>query len=258
MADVNWERLREQKFQGRLPHALCFSGPVETDFVWNFAQLLVCERENPPCGECGPCKRVIARQSESVLWIAPEKNTIKVEAAREILDFLSLQRVSKARVVVIEQAHLLNVQTANALLKAIEEPPPETYFVLITSEFSLLLPTLRSRVQTLRFAPKEYVPDPEQKELSELASRFLEEAGQGRREALDTAIAESKDRETALAFARLLQRNLRRRALENTEELPVIGALWQSAYKLELDVLANVDRALLLENFFYRARNSLS
>lgn len=254
MAEVIFEKLRAHKQAGRLPHALCFSGPVEHEFVWKFAELLVCESDEPPCGICGPCRRVVARQSESVLWIAPEKNTIKVEAARDILDFLALQRVSRARIIVIEQAHLLNVQTANALLKAIEEPPPETYFVLLTSEFSLLLPTLRSRVQTLRFAPKEYVPDPEQAPLSDLAKRFLSEARTGGREALEEAIAEAKDRETAVNLARLIQREVRVTALQNPEDMRRHGDLWQAAYKVELDILANIDRALLLENLFRRAR----
>ncbi len=260
-----WDRLRNQKFQGKLPHAMAFSGAgavEKMDFAWAFAQLLVCEKEESPCGSCGPCLRVEGRSSESVLLIAPEKNTIKLEAAHDILNFLSLQRVSRARIVIIDQAHLLNLQTANALLKAVEEPPPETYFVLVTSEFSLLLPTLRSRVQTVRFAPGDYVDDPEQKELRDLAARFLEQAGRGQRAALEEAQAESKDREVALQFVRLLQRELRGQTLAQAstdpENLRRRTDLWQSAYKVELDVLANVDRSLLLENFFYRARAALS
>ncbi len=137
--------------------------------------------------------------------------------------------MSRARLVVIEQAHLLNVQTANSLLKAIEEPPPETYFVLITSEFSLLLPTLRSRVQTLRFAPKEYELDPDSVELQKLAAQFLKDAAAGRREAMHMAIAEAKDRETALSFARLLQREIRSTALKNPKEMRRQTELWQAA-----------------------------
>lgn len=258
-----WDRLLNQKFQSKLPHAMAFSGPAvaeKVDVAWAFAQLVLCEKENAPCGACGPCLRVEARQSEGVLFVAPEKNAIKLEAAHEILNFLSLQRVSSARVVIIDQAHLLNLQTANALLKVIEEPPPETYFTLVTSEFSLLLPTLRSRVQTIRFAPQAYAADPELSELRELAARFLDQAGQGRREALDQAQAESKDRENALNFVRLLQRELRERTLKAAAggKVRTLTDLWQSAYKVELDVLANVDRALLLENFFYRSRTALA
>lgn len=259
---IIWDRLVNQKFQAKLPHAMAFSGagvPEKTDVAWAFAQLMVCEKENAPCGSCGPCLRVESRSSESVLFVTPEKNAIKLEAATDILDFLSLQRVSRARVVIIEHAHLLNVQSANALLKAVEEPPPETYFILVTSEFSLLLPTLRSRVQTIRFAPGDYVADPEHEELRALAARFLDQAGQGKRDALEEAQAESKDRENALNFVRLLQRELRERTVRNAGgDVRAISDLWQSAYKVELDLLANVDRALLLENFYYKVRNSHS
>jgi DNA polymerase III delta prime subunit len=247
-----------------LPHAMAFSGAGATeklDFAWAFAQLLVCEKDDAPCGACGSCLRVEARSSESVLMIAPEKNAIKLEAAHDVLNFLSLQRVSRARIVIIDQAHLLNPQAANALLKVVEEPPPETYFILVTPEFSLLLPTLRSRVQRIRFAPGEYVDDPDQRELRDLAVRFLEQAGLGQRAALEEAQAESKDREIALQFVRSLQRELRKqtlaRASSDSESLRRRTDLWQSAYKVEMDLLANVDRSLLLENFFYRARAAL-
>ncbi len=73
MVEVNFERLRASRASGRLAHALCFSGPVESDFIWKFAQLLVCEGEAPPCGLCAPCKRVINHQSESVLWISRKR-----------------------------------------------------------------------------------------------------------------------------------------------------------------------------------------
>lgn len=261
-----WDRLVKQKDQGRLPHAMVFSGNTgseKIDLAWALAQLLICERPSEaPCGQCGSCKRVAARQSESVLFIEPEKNSIKLESAHEILAFLSLQRVGRARVVILDQAHLLNIQTANALLKVIEEPPPETFFVLITSELSLLLPTLRSRVQNLRFRPQEYVPDPEQSELQGLAHRFLREASQGQREALEQAQAEAKDREVALNFIRLIQRELRQQTVDRLVDLAPEDFrrrtdLWQAAYKMELDLLANLDRALLLENFFYRARTAL-
>jgi len=260
-----WNRLLRQKSEGRMAHALCFSGAGalnKLDMAWALAQLLVCENPPAPCGECGACKRVESRGSESVLLIEPEKNTIKLEAAHQILDFLSLQRVSRARLVIIDQTHLLNVQTANALLKAVEEPPPETFFVLITSEFSQLLPTLRSRVQNLRFASQEYTSDPELQPLRELAAQFFTEAAEGRRQALEQIQAEAKDRDVALQLIRLMQRELREWTVSHatlpTEQLRPRTDLWQSAFKLELDVLANVDRPLLFENFFYRAKQALS
>jgi DNA polymerase III subunit delta' len=233
-----WAKLLEQKSLGRLPHALAFAGPSgvgKKKMAFALAQALVCEREPAPCGECGPCKRAAINQSESLLFIEPHNNSIKLEAASAVLEFLSLQRIGRARVVIVEQAQLLNPQTANALLKAIEEPPPETFFLLLTTETSQLLPTLRSRVQTVRFAPLEDsvlkagedVPDwmlksargsfeileqfknPEMAELRQLAIEFLTDASQDQRTALDKAQAEAKDRDTALQFSRMMQQLLR-------------------------------------------------
>ena len=131
------------------------------------AQALICERAETPssddlevksemkraCGECGPCLRVAIGQSESILNIAPDGASIKIEQVRSILEFCSLQKLGRAQVVIIDQAHLLNLQAANALLKSLEEPPEGTYFILVSANSAALLPTIRSRAQLIRFKP---------------------------------------------------------------------------------------------------------
>ncbi len=255
-----WQRLMKLKAGGRMAHAMVFSGQsheAKLEMAWALAQALVCELKKPePCGECGACRRLENHSSESVLLIAPEKNTIKLESAHLVLDFLSLQRVSAARMVIIDQAHLLSVQTANALLKAVEEPPPETFFILLTGEISQLLPTLRSRVQNLRLPTIAEPPDPALEPVRELARKFLSDAGRGQREALEEIQSQAKDREFSLQISRMMQQELREWTFANTDTART--ELWQKAYRLELDVLANVDRPLLFENFFLRAREALS
>jgi DNA polymerase-3 subunit delta' len=272
-----WDRLMSARQENRLAHALAFSGPEgsgKKKMAWAFAQALLCDRqENAPCGECGPCRRVEMGSSESVCFIEPEKNTIKLEAAAEILDFLSLQRLSRARIVIADQAHLLNAQTANALLKAIEEPPPESYFILTTPGTSQLLPTLRSRVQNMAFQPAERAINEDARAVRELALKFLNAAAQRSRSGLEEVQAEGKDKETALAFTRELQSILRDwTTLESGSLidpnikttlmiLPKVDIarrvqLWQQAHKAEQDLLGNIDRALIFENFFYRARET--
>lgn len=233
-----WAMLLAIRANGHLPHGLAFIGPSgvgKKRVAFAFAQLLVCENENAPCGECGPCKRVEINQSESMLYIEPSASTIKLEAAGQVLDFLSLQRIGRARVVIVDQAQMLNPQTANALLKAIEEPPPETFFILLTSEISQLLPTLRSRLQSVRFSPLpesvlqnaegaepwmlksargsfemlEQFKDENVASLRALAIDFLKDASQDQRTALEKVQTEAKDRESALTFSRLLQQLLR-------------------------------------------------
>ena len=296
-----WRRLLDSLGRGRLPHALAFSGPSgvgKRQMAWALAQALVCEREERPCGECGPCRRVANRQSESVLALAPTGNLIKLETAAQALEFLSLQSLGRARVVLIDSAQLLNPQAANSLLKVIEEPPPGAYFILITPEISQLLPTLRSRVQNVRFAPLkaselgeilqedrpkwmlasargslerlEQLSGEDEGSLRARALGFLSGAGTHDRAALDGVLSEMRDKDAGLRLARLFQQLLRDWTLLDAEEpihadlakelrrLPPVETarrleLWRAAFQLEADILGNVDRTLLTENFYYRA-----
>jgi hypothetical protein len=91
--------------------------------------------------------------SESIMLVEPDGASIKIEQARDILQFISLRRIGRARVVIIDQAHLLNPQAANSLLKSLEEPPDGTYFFLVTSVPASILATIRSRSQQVRFGP---------------------------------------------------------------------------------------------------------
>ena len=145
--------------KGRLASALLFSGPSGVGkrlAARALAQALVCERvsdEGEACGACGPCLRVEKSQSESLMELGPDGAALKIEQARDVLQFISLQKLGRARVVILDQAQLFNPQAANALLKSLEEPPSGTYFILITSAAGAILPTIRSRTQLVRFRP---------------------------------------------------------------------------------------------------------
>jgi DNA polymerase-3 subunit delta' len=146
--------------QGKIAATLLFAGPAGVGkrlAAMGLAQVLVCERRSPEdsqaCGECGSCLRLEKGQSESLLVVEPEGAGIKAEQARDILQFITLQKLGRARVVIIDQAHLLNPQAGNALLKSLEEPPSGTYFILITSLAAAVLSTIRSRSQLVRFRP---------------------------------------------------------------------------------------------------------
>lgn len=85
-----------------------------------------------------------------------EKQDISVEAARGVGAFLSLTPAEgKWRVVVVDSADALNANSANALLKTLEEPPPRALLLLVSHNPSRLLPTIRSRCRMLRLAPLE-------------------------------------------------------------------------------------------------------
>jgi DNA polymerase-3 subunit delta' len=146
--------------QGKLAQTLLFagaSGVGKKMAALAVAQILVCERRGSgraeACGECGACVRLEKGQSESLLLVEPDGLSIKAEQAHGILQFLTLRKLGRARVVIIDQAHLLNPQAGNALLKSLEEPPEGTYFILITSNPAAVLSTIRSRSQLVRFRP---------------------------------------------------------------------------------------------------------
>lgn len=148
----------EQKLAG----TLLFAGPSGIGKKFGalaLAQALVCETalearaDGAGCGTCGPCVRIATRQSESLMVVEPDGAQIKIEQARDILQFITLQRLGRARVIIIDQAHLLGPQSGNALLKSLEEPPAGTHFILVSHLPNSILATLRSRSQLVRFRP---------------------------------------------------------------------------------------------------------
>lgn len=147
----------------KLPHAVIFSGPSSVGkkkYAIALAQILICEHNNlknsapsdSACGECGSCLRVAKLQSEDLKIIQPDGAAIKAEQVRDVLDYLSLSNFGKNRVVIFDQAHLMNPTAANSLLKTLEEPYPNVFFILIGPEVSNFMSTIRSRSQVIRFS----------------------------------------------------------------------------------------------------------
>lgn len=144
----------------KLPHAMIFSGPNsigKKKCAIAFAQILICEDQNAQhiaqaCGVCGSCQRVEKNQSENLKIIIPDGASIKADQVRDVLDYLSLSNFGKNRVVIFDQAHLMNAVAANSLLKTLEEPYPNVYFILIGPEISNFMTTIKSRSQVIRFS----------------------------------------------------------------------------------------------------------
>lgn len=154
--DQNINTIMTAYHNQHLPHTLLFVGAEgigKKKTAIALAQFLLCESAQKPCGVCGPCLRVAKGQSESLLLIEPEGLNIKIEQAKKIIEFLQLSNFGRNRVIIIDKAHAMTDQAANALLKTLEEPNSHVFFFLITPEESMLLATIRSRSQTIRFSP---------------------------------------------------------------------------------------------------------
>ncbi len=146
---------------GRLHHACLFEGPEgvgkRTFALW-LARYVNCEAATRPCGSCRSCTLLLAGTHPDLIVIGPDPErataVISVQQAQELLGTLKLQRHSaRHRFVILDPADLLNDESANTLLKTLEEPPAGTHFFLITARVASLLPTIRSRTQRIRFGP---------------------------------------------------------------------------------------------------------
>lgn len=200
------ERLLSAIEQNHLPHAMLFvgtSGIGKRTVAFAIAQALLCEKNPKACGVCGGCLRAEKAfhdgvGSEGLLSIAPEKNQIKIDQAKEILEFLNLRSLSKNRVIIIDGADCLNPQAANSLLKVIEEPPQNTFFILMAPSPSHVISTIRSRSQIVRFSPLGL----EDMKKKAIAPEWALKASGGSFEKLSmlTDRAELEIRESAVAF----------------------------------------------------------
>lgn len=155
--DGKMEQLMRSVQAGRIVHALLFSGPrgtgKRTAARW-FSQTMLCRGEDRPCGVCPACKRFLAGTHPDVKVIQPEKNAIKVDVIRELLDYLSMRPYEGGKhIAIIEQADKMNDNAQNALLKTLENPVGDVMFFLLTDAPGGLLSTILSRCQNVRFSP---------------------------------------------------------------------------------------------------------
>src|SRR5256885_5283861 len=170
-------RLRE-----RLPHAILLQsgeGLGEFEFAQACAQSLLCEDPRPgerPCGACHACDWFSLGNHPDFRLIVPESmapesseegaepakkksEQIRIEQVRELAGFLAVgTHRAGLRVILIYPADAMNANTQNALLKSLEEPPPGTVFLLVSTQIDRLLPTVRSRCARFALPP----PDPAQ------------------------------------------------------------------------------------------------
>lgn len=161
--DPQWLRIERSIRSGRVPHALLLrgaSGNGKAMFAARLAAVLLCGSEEFPCGECGSCRLCAAGSHPD--WtdvkLEPDRREIVVDQIRDLIHSIGLTaRFGRYKVVIVESAELMNRHAANTLLKTLEEPPGATVFVLVSSNSAQLLPTIRSRCQTIDFP----VPDPD-------------------------------------------------------------------------------------------------
>jgi len=144
--------------RGRVPHSLIFAGPDgvgKSDLARTLAKTLNCQTlASDSCDACPSCRAIDAGTHPDVMVLVAEVRDVKIEQTRLLKQMAYLRpMMGRRRVFIIEEAESLNEPSANSLLKVLEEPPSFTTIILVTASPYRLPATIRSRCQTLTFAP---------------------------------------------------------------------------------------------------------
>jgi DNA polymerase III subunit gamma/tau len=225
--------LRNAVEQGKVHHAYLFvgsRGTGKTSMAKILARSLNCERGGPtvaPCGECESCTTIAAGTSIDVIEMDAASNR-SVDDVRDLRERVAYAPTGgRWKVYILDEAHMLTKEAWNAFLKTLEEPPPNTVFVLATTESHKVMATIADRCQRFDFQR------PSLEQISEVLTRVAAAEGI---EAEDAAVA---------MIARSASGSFRD-ALGTLDQLVTFGG---SQVKLDdvLELLGAADAELLFE-----------
>lgn len=156
----------------RIPHAYLFYGPEgvgKGTVAGVFAKALNCKKRGDSldaCDACPSCLKIDHGNHSDVMTISPQGQFIKIREIRELQEQMKFSPFEGGkRIVIIVDADRMNIESANAILKTLEEPSLSNILILITSRPHQLPATILSRCQHVRFNPLR----------QETIARFLEE-----------------------------------------------------------------------------------
>jgi DNA polymerase-3 subunit delta' len=168
-----WQFLKKSFELGKISHAYLFFGQEKLGkktLAFEFIKLLNCQNPNytqKPCQKCRNCQEIqksILSQTEQhpdLAIIQPgdsknlsSKEEIQISQIRDLIWRLSLKPFSAPfKAAIIDKAHLMNQEAQSCFLKTLEEPKGNAALILITEYPEMLLPTILSRVQKIKFYP---------------------------------------------------------------------------------------------------------
>ena len=232
------EQLKMAAHSGKVSHAYLFIGGAGAGkrlIANTFAKALQCEGEGSglkPCGQCRSCQSFDHGNHPDIIYVRGEKKNIVVDEIREqILETVDLKPYHyQKKIYIIEKADTMNVQAQNAILKTLEEPPAHAVFLLLAERAEAFLPTILSRVVTMKIRPlsegtvAEYLM---QNGLSEEESHVLAAYAQGR-------IGQALELKEDEAF-----REMRQDILGKLEDLPSMPEGEAYLLSKELEVYKN-------------------
>lgn len=149
--DKELMRLEQDIASGNLAHAYLLSGPNSIGkftVAKKMAGILQCEKDF--CHECPVCTQVLKGSHIDTTELRG-KDSIKIAEMRKIVDSFSRTGQSKHKILLIQSVERMTVAAANSFLKTLEEPSGDTVFIMTTNNIGGVLPTILSRVRTVKF-----------------------------------------------------------------------------------------------------------
>ncbi|MEO6727228.1 MAG: DNA polymerase III subunit delta' [Blastocatellia bacterium] len=263
--DRNKQIIQRLLERGRVSATLIFAGPDgvgKRQFALTMAKAANCQKAPATgtaangfrvdsCDECPACRRIDAGTYGDVTTIQPDGQFIKIAQTRMLAaDVYSYPREGRQRFFLIDEADRLREEAANSLLKTLEEPPPTSTILLLTSRPDSLLLTIRSRAQRLNFTPLSVAdmekfltanyprPDADTQLLARVTGGRI-----GQATAFDLSDYR-QERRTLIELLELLATGQSRFRLLKAAEY--IGKKDRDAFEKELDLLTSLLRDLLL------------
>ncbi len=244
---------------GKIPHAILIeSESIEAakELALHIANSAVCEETNPPCGKCKNCHLAsVGTHPDITLVSALEgKKFLSVDQIRSVrADAFIKAHSAPRRVFIVEEAHRMNEQAQNALLKVLEEPPQNVIFILLTPSKTVLLDTIISRCVLLSITASN-----DDNSHFETANRFIDLLFTGSEyEMLKLVTPLEKSRRDAEDFFSTLGVCAVRRTAEGSVHCRVLDRLFDDT-KYYLDLLStNINLPLLLSLAVSRSKGLL-
>ncbi len=153
-----WQRFNQQLREDRFPHAILLAAVPHTgagQLALALSRLLLCHQpsEGLNCGNCPACDLSASGNHGDFIWLQPEEGSrvIKIDQVRAAID-LAQQTAGfgQRKVIAFCPADAMNLSSANALLKSLEEPSPGTHLILVCNQLHGIAPTIRSRCQIVK------------------------------------------------------------------------------------------------------------
>jgi DNA polymerase-3 subunit delta' len=199
-----WEFIKNKFESEQLSHAYLFTGANglgKKDFAKQLAELVGCKFPD-------------------LMVVEPEgEKEISIAKTREVQNFLSYKSYNGGfKIVIVDYAHLMNQEAQSCFLKTLEEPKGKTLLILISSRPDMLLPTIFSRCQTIKFLGKPILDRQKIEEENKILHELLQVAGGDLSEKFKYAKALNPESSTVAKIVLVLQKYFREKLLSNPSD----------------------------------------